>query len=766
MKFSRSIAFGLCLLAIGTTTKAQHNLSIQVTKQLSVQQATAYSLFSVSGTRSETIDKGIKNVTYLTLDRTQLSKLTAANEGLLTFSVPLQEGGTIPFQLMRYDFRTKDYRTVVKTAAGYNTVANAEGDFYRGAIKGIEASMAAFSFYDDEIGAVFSDEVNGNYNLVLNKETPGVHNENYILYREDDIIDKSKRSSCAMTDDMAALSGPGSTEGTTSDRGIYETECKTVRISIFADFLLYQRCTSSVVKSVQYMNTLFNVISALYANDRLFLNLSETIVSTVSEGYTYTSSDEVLVRFGNLVQGYTYNGDIAHMMTGYLESGNPPLGGLAWLDVMCKPATPITLGGSGGGSTYYGPYSMGNVYTSATIPSLPTYSWDVEVTAHELGHNIGSPHTQSCTWPGGPIDGCVSPEGGCSTSAPVPGSGGTIMSYCHLRAGVGINFANGFGPLPKALLNDKIVGSSCVRSGLSDSTLRVASKTIVANAECNDGVWSHYFFDNNTSDLSDDIMLLSVKKGALDIGNISNPTFLIRMTTNSFYAKDTVPKLTVGYADTNWHEINRRWTIQLPSGKQPATAVAVRYPYLNQDVKDISKVLLPKVVKDTNLVFLKYANYTPVTSLPTATAADMRRLENSKIAASAKNWFSGSTGTYKYVEVISDSGLYGGTLGYQIPTVIPPVDPGPSGINEAMLNQKINIHPNPASNNISIDAPAGYTGTQHVFIYDNLGRAVYEQQMQFANDKLTIDVSNLSSGVYTLKCLGAQSSLNGIFIKQ
>lgn len=762
MKFSRSIGLGLCIAALSLHATAQNDLSVQVAKQLSVQQAKAYALFSLSTERSATLDRDIKNVTYLSLDRAQLSQLTAGNEGLVSFSLPLQDGKEIPVQLMRYDFRTKDYRTVVKNESGYTTVANPDGDFYRGAIKGVTHSMAAFSFYEDEIGAVFSDEANGNYNLVLNKENPGVHNENYILYREDDIVDKSKRGHCGMTDDIAAIGGPGPDAGA-SDKGIYETNCKTVRISVFADYLLYQRCTSSVVKSVQYMNTLFNVISALYANDRLFLNLSETIVATVSEGYVYSGSDEVLMRFGNLVQGYTYNGDVAHMMTGYLESGHPPLGGLAWLDVMCKPATPITLGG-GAGSSYYGPYSMGNVYTSGTIPSLPTYSWDVEVTAHELGHNIGSPHTQSCSWPGGPIDGCVDPEDGCTTVAPVPASGGTIMSYCHLKAGVGINFANGFGPLPKALLNSKIIGAPCLRSGLSDSTLRLASKTIVANAECNDGLWTHYFFDNNTSDLSDDIMLLSVKKGSLDIGNTANPTFLIRMTTNSFYAKDTVPKLgTVGYADTGWYEINRKWTIQLPSGKQPATAVTVRYPYLNQDVKDISKVLLPKVVSDTNLVFLKYANYTPVTSLPTATAADMRRLSNSKTAASAKNWFSGSTGTYKYAEIVADSGIYGGTLGYQVPAAIPPK---PSALSESMLNQKVNIHPNPANSRITIDAPSGFSGMQQVFIYDNLGRVLYQQQMSFTDGQMSIDIAQLSSGVYTLKCLGTQSALNGIFIKQ
>lgn len=758
LKISRRVALGFYLLAlVPDNAKAQHNLSVQVEKQLSVQQATNYKLFSVSSNRSVTIDQRIKNVTYLTLDREQLRRLTANNDGLVVLSIPLMDEKEISFQLMRYDFRTKDYRTIVKTAEGYTTIANPDGDFYRGAIKGTAASMAAFSFYEEEVGAVFSEQVNGNYNLVLNKENPGAHNENYILYREDDIEDKSKRSSCAMTDDIAGLSGDRTGGEKTAAMGIYETECNTVRVSVFADDLLYRQCSSSVVKSVQYMNTLFNVVSALYANDNLFLNLSETVISTVYEGYSYTSSTDVLNLFGNLVQTYAYNGDVAHMMTGYRTGSFAPLGGLAWLNVLCQSPVPITLSGE---STYYGPYSMGNVYANPTIPGLPTYSWDVEVTAHEIGHNIGSPHTQSCTWPTGPIDGCVDPEGACTTVVPLPVGGGTIMSYCHLKASVGINFANGFGPQPRALLKSKITGAACLRSGVSDSTLSLSGKTIIANAECNDGVWSHYFFDNNTSDLSDDIMVLSLKKGSLDIGNTSDPAFLIKMTTDGFYAKDTVPALTVAYADTNWYEINRKWTIQLPAGKQPATAVTVRYPYLAQDVKDISKVLLLKAVSDTNLVFLKYANDTPVTSLLTATTADVRRIENSTTAASVKNWYAGVSGAYKYVEVILDSGVYGGTLGYQID------NSWSAGIKEASSYRKINIHPNPAHNSISIDAPAGNTGVQNVLIYDNLGRILYNESMPFVNDKLTIDISNLSNGIYMLKCLGTQSSLNGLFLKQ
>lgn len=85
---------------------------------------------------------------------------------------------------------------------------------------------------------------------------------------------------------------------------------------------------------------------------------------------------------------------------------------------------------------------------------------------HEMGHNIGSPHTHNCVW--GPnkntsIDNCTIPDDGTScTQGPRPTNGGTIMSYCHLVNGVGINFTKGFGPEPGQLMRDAITSKSCL----------------------------------------------------------------------------------------------------------------------------------------------------------------------------------------------------------------------------------------------------------------------------------------------------------------
>lgn len=719
---------------------AQNALSSMIAKELALRQANQYSLFSVSTERNENIDKAIRNVVYLKLNTEQFNRLRTENASLLDLEIPTGDGAGHRVQLMQYDFRTQDYRNVIKTAAGYQAYDEVGGKFYRGAIKNATLSMAAFSFYEDELGAVFSEGSQGNYNLVLNRENPGAHNENYILYKEADILDASP-AACAVTDDALAVLKKSKKESPAA-MGVYETNCNAVRVSVFADSFIYAYNARSVVKSVQYINTVFNVIAALYANDRLFLQLSETVVSTVKEGYSFSSSSTVLARFGNLMQTYTYNGDVAQCVTGYRNSGgSSPLGGLAWLDVLCTSPSATTISGN---ATYYGPYSMANTQVMTTIPSLPTYSWDVEVCAHELGHNIGSPHTQNCGWPGGPIDNCVAPEGGCSTVGPAPVGGGTVMSYCHLKAGVGINFAKGFGPLPTALLQGQMMNAVCLRSGVPDSTLQYASRVVVANSECFDGIWTHYFYDNNTADPSDDIYVMSISKGTNDIGSVTDKDFILKMTTSTVYASGSVPKLIVAYADTNWAEVNRKWTVQLPAGKQPVTAVGARYPYLSPDVQDIRSFASPTLINDTSLTFLKYATTIPVSGTAPISAGDVRKLKFSASTATPKVWRTGSTALYRYAEVLLDSGIYGGTLGYQR------IDKTSIGNFEG--ETQLSVYPNPVTQLLHIDLPGGGQSTQLVTVFDPLGRIVIRQQLKASQGHLSIDLSTLSAGVYTLQC--------------
>jgi len=125
--------------------------------------------------------------------------------------------------------------------------------------------------------------------------------------------------------------------------------------------------------------------------------------------------------------------DLVHMMT---KRSNTGTGGIAYRDVLCN------------NNWGYGFSSDLNNDTTYNFPN-PSYTWNLFVCSHEIGHNFSSHHTHWCDWlpepllsfPGGIIDNCVDVEGNCANNpSPILG---TIMSYCHTTTGgVTLDFHN------------------------------------------------------------------------------------------------------------------------------------------------------------------------------------------------------------------------------------------------------------------------------------------------------------------------------------
>jgi cysteine-rich repeat protein len=84
----------------------------------------------------------------------------------------------------------------------------------------------------------------------------------------------------------------------------------------------------------------------------------------------------------------------------------------------------------------------------------------VIVFTHEIGHNLGSPHTH-CYSP--PVDQCYNAEMDCYSGSVVI-TRGTIMSYCHLYAGVS-NIDLEFGSTVSDKIRDVVEVSSCLTAG-------------------------------------------------------------------------------------------------------------------------------------------------------------------------------------------------------------------------------------------------------------------------------------------------------------
>lgn len=317
------------------------------------------------------------------------------------------------------------------TSATKGTVSVDPGLHYRGRVQDDNNSVAGLSIFGDELMAT----VSGAHGTVvlgrLKNSGAGVH----VVYEEQDL--RAKPTFTCGTEYTGGAIHPQEFQGSAGDRTM-----RCVKFYWEADYPIFQN-KGSVTAVTNYLTGLFNQSAILFDNDGVDVQLQEIFVWDTTSPYTGPSTGEFLSQFGQYRT--SFNGDLGHLL------GSSGGGGIAWLNTLCSS------------TSYCMAYSM--IYNSYS--NVPTYSWSVEVVTHEEGHNLGSPHTHTCAWNGNgtAIDGCGPAagytEGSCPTG-PLPSGGGTVMSYCHLVGGVGINFNNGFGPQPATLIRNRINAASCL----------------------------------------------------------------------------------------------------------------------------------------------------------------------------------------------------------------------------------------------------------------------------------------------------------------
>lgn len=339
------------------------------------------------------------------------------------------------------------------------------GVHYQGAVASSDRSLAALSIF--ATGEVMGLFANGEGNYVIGKLDD--NSGRYILYNDKDFT-VTPPTQCG-TEDVAGVVAEDETGN--GDKTTAPYECKKVRLYWEADFALYKFKQSSLTNTQVYLTGLFNQVQTLYRNENIAVELKSVDIWTTADNYDSSSSGAGLNTFRSRWNGKANNfdGDLA-MLLARDPGGN---GGVAYLDVLCyKPNA----------------YAYGDV--NGSYLNVPTYSWDVMMVTHELGHNLGSPHTHWCGWNTGAggscgsIDNCTQQQSGsgCNTcpstfsnAQPASAWKGTIMSYCHL-ASRGIDLANGFGPLPGDLIRDNVSASTCLKS--------IISATLVTTPVCRD----------------------------------------------------------------------------------------------------------------------------------------------------------------------------------------------------------------------------------------------------------------------------------------
>ena len=373
-----------------------------------------------------------------------LKALFEKNPEALSFPIQIDDQTEVVLQLRKVEIKTGNFSIETTSEKKYLKTFE-ENIHYQGKIEGFEKSLAALSFNSKEISGIFSLGT-GNYNLVSLKNMGGNPSQ-YVLFNDRDAIRKNPFN-CHSGE---IPKGKNSQEKISQleEESVLSGNCKRVEIFFECDYKTYQDNGSSVPNTINWLTSMFNFVAAIYSQTGITISISGTFIHISPDDYPEENSQSILFAFGDALNTRGgFNGNLAHLI-----STKPlALGGIAFLDVLCTDGT-----------------GYSNVYTSF-LP-LPMYSWNINVIAHELGHNFGSPHTQSCTWelaPGefGMLDSCFTPEGDCYFG-PRIAKVGTVMSYCHLM-NLGVDLSLGFGPKPAALILNSFNNASSCLNGTVD----------------------------------------------------------------------------------------------------------------------------------------------------------------------------------------------------------------------------------------------------------------------------------------------------------
>jgi len=421
--------------------------------KVSFTEKTPLKLFKNGDTILDSYQSFIESGVIIEEKDNEFKNIIESNKQNIILNIPVANNRYIKLKLQKTNIYTENF-------VHHNSISNEEKIlFYRGIVDKKPNSSAAVTITTNSISGLIFDEY-GNYTISQLPEYPG----KYLLYNENALCLDIPFSGCG-TDDSLYKNEIRTSKIKQDIKHTKRDIDDCVEIYIEGDYSLYESHNNDTDKVVNYISALFNNVALLYFNEGIKILISDIYVWTTPDPYrNFTNSYDALDAFGGYVKD-NYNGRLAHLLT----SRNLGEGGRSWVDVLCDTHYNFTSDIDSDGIIEIrsaGPYGVSTVISNAVTP-INTYSWDVFILSHQLGHNFGSPHTHACKWgPNGDeaLDNCWYTEDDCG-EGPEPVNGGTIMSYCntgYAYYAYGINFSNGFGLEPGNLIRQKVIDANCL----------------------------------------------------------------------------------------------------------------------------------------------------------------------------------------------------------------------------------------------------------------------------------------------------------------
>ena len=713
----------------------------------------------------KTFNSKVEKAEALNIDYAKVATLVKNKPFAINLTFPGINGGSYTIELARYDIFSNEFQVHTLGANGKDEVFNyTPGAYYRGTVNGVPGSIAAFSFFNNEVYGVFSIPGEGNYNLVPNVMvgTYFDYNQHYVLYNDQDLKIKDKGPKCG-TDELPEPPAALAKTSTIVGNNVYNN-CTEVRVFEVGDYALYRTKGNSATNVTNFLTSLFNNQATIYRNEGVGIVLNYLQVNTATDNYqsiTTANSGIFLDTFGKVTKNVMHGSDVAILASTALNGGYGALGGVAWVKCMCATYQ---------ASNFFGPYAFCDLDNSS-VTNFPTYSWDVEVMSHEMGHQVGSPHTHRCCWNppsrNTAIDGCYTLEGSCSNpGVPTTAVGGTIMSYCHLVS-AGTNFSNGFGTQPGDTIRYFIYrtfSSSCGVTYKPNVPMASVNKTINANRECTDQTTglTYYWNDNNTAAQADDTLVLIIQKFGNSFGDLNTTGFGVSTNTVLRYGSGTGDTILfpAGTGKVSAKNYAMRRYYKITGATNTGTAVEILFPFLLTDTVDVDGSV-PGAAPLSNYRMYRVGstiNPNPLLDSFRYTSASNVAIYTYSTTASSSKWSFTSSGTTNFAHLQTTYIAGGGTLFYAYGSILGTENPD-------LESAGISIYPNPGHDQWFVHVDAQNTSNLHFQLFTVDGKLINDKALQNGATN-TIDASSFPIGMYYYRVINDDNVITGSLMKQ
>ncbi|WP_343608662.1 M12 family metallo-peptidase [Chryseobacterium oranimense] len=679
-----------------------------------------YTLFEVNKASDKFSEykRAATDITVLSLKSSELKKLVNEKPEYLEISFPFDGNRQITVELYKNQIFTNEFKVVTNKGEVVNYTP---GAYYIGIVKGDNTSIAAFSFFNDDIVGVASTSELGN--VVLGKAKNA---EDFVSYSESKLTGANPFV-CGVDELKENQTQKASFDPSVTNKAMTEN---CVRIYYEVCYKPYQNNNSDITTTTNWLTAVHNNIATLYSNDDIKVALNEIYIWTTPDPYTGNPNTN-LGNFRNNRQ--TFNGDLAHLINA------PATTSVAYVNSLC--------------GTYRHAYSG----ISQTYSNVPVYSWTIQAMTHEMGHSLGSPHTHACAWNGNntAIDGCGAQAGyseGCTGPIPSTTVKGTIMSYCHLISGVGISFNNGFGPQPAALIRNTVDSKACL--GTNCTTACTATVTgmnvsditqVSANAAFTDGVSTSWKYKLTKMDETS-VTSGTTSSQSLSFSGLQPATYYKLSVGTTCSGSNAFQKTQVFLTDASWCD----GALFTDTGGQTAgyrndeTIIKTFYPSSGALTMTFTEFALEQ---DYDFMYVYNG---PSTASPLF--ANGNSLTGNTVPGPFTSTHSSGAITVKFV---SDPGVTdnGWKANFSCNVL---------GVNEVTKNDNlINIYPNPAKNMIVISSKDALKSYK---IYDEAGRLVLSDSSLKGN-KQEINISSIQTGNYIVTVETEKQTVNKKLIK-